>query len=100
MKKSVLLILAAWMLHVAAWFLPAIKAHDFQAPVSGWKAFRYTSCAVWLCKGIQFDTPYHAALSTSSVVKTLFFVLYSPWVVQERNGLTLTGLLMVNRPIL
>ena len=35
MKKPSLLILAAWVLHAASWFLPAIEAHDFQAPVPG-----------------------------------------------------------------
>jgi hypothetical protein len=47
MKKPTILILTAWTLHVAAWFLPAIKVPEMQAPVPGWKAFRYASCAIW-----------------------------------------------------
>ena len=81
MKRPTPLILTAWFLHAAAWFLPAIKAHDFQAPLPGWKAFRYASCAILPCEGIQFETPHHAVLSAISVLTTLFFVLWSPWVV-------------------
>ena len=83
MKKANLLILAAWILHAASWFLPAIRAHDFQQPLPGWKAFRYAACAVWPCEDIQFDTMYHAVLATVSVTTTLFFVLCSPWVVMR-----------------
>lgn len=80
MKKPTPLILTAWVVHAAAWFLPAIKAHDFQPPLPGWKAFRHASCPILPCKGIEFDTQWHAVLSTISVVTTLFFVLWSPWV--------------------
>lgn len=81
MKKPTPLIVTAWVLHAAAWFLPAIKAHDFQAPMPGWKAFRYASCAILPCEGIHFQTVHHAVLSTMSVITTLFFVLWSPWAV-------------------
>jgi hypothetical protein len=81
MKKPNPLILTAWVVHVVAWFLPAIKAHDFQPPLPGWKAFRLASCAILPCEGIEFEKPYQAVLSAVSVVTTLFFVLWSPWAV-------------------
>jgi hypothetical protein len=81
MKKPNPLILTAWVLHAVAWFLVAIKAHDYQAPVPGWMAFRYASCAILSCEGIEFEKPYQAVLSALSVITTLFFVLWSPWAV-------------------
>jgi hypothetical protein len=81
MRKPFLLISAAWLLHIAAWFLPAIKSSTFTAPIRGWEAFRYASCAVWPCQGIDFATWYFAVLSTVSVMTTLLFLLVSPWVV-------------------
>jgi len=80
-RKPNLLILAAWALHVASWFLPVLKAQDYHALVPGWRAFRYASCAVWSCEGVEFQTLHHAVLATVSVLTTLFFVLCSPWVV-------------------
>ena len=83
MKKANLLILAAWIVHVASWFLPALKAdaENFRPPVVGWKAFRLAACALWPCGDVQFQTVHHAVLATASVATTLFFVLCSPWVV-------------------
>ena len=81
MKKTNPLILTAWVFHAVAWFLVAIKAHDYQAPVPGWKAFRYACCAIWPCEGIQFEQQYETVLSAISVITTLFFVLWSPWAV-------------------
>ena len=81
MRKLNLFILAAWALHVASWFLPVLKEQDYHAMVPGWKAFRYSACAVWPCEGIQFETLHHAVLATISVITTLFFLLCSPLVV-------------------
>ena len=81
MKKPTPLILAAWILHAAAWFLPTLKAQDFRPPVPGWKATRLAACAIWPCGDVQFQTVHNAVLSTVSVATTLFFVLCSPWVV-------------------
>ena len=81
MKKANLLIWAAWILHVAAWFLPTLKAQDFRPSVPGWKATRLAACAIWPCGDVQFQTVHHAVLATVSVATTLFFVLCSPWVV-------------------
>jgi hypothetical protein len=81
MKKPSLLILAAWALHVAAWFLPTLKAQDVRPAIPGWEATRLAACAIWPCGDIQFQTVHHAVLATMSVVTTLLFVLCSPWVV-------------------
>jgi hypothetical protein len=81
MKKPTPLILAAWILHAAAWFLPSLKAAGYHPAVPGWKATRLAACAIWPCGDVQFQTVHHAVLSTVSVVTTLFFVLCSPWVV-------------------
>jgi hypothetical protein len=87
MRKPNLLILAAWIVHVASWFLPVTKVPDLNAPVPGWKAFRLAACGVWPCEGIQFQSILHKVLATTSVMTTLFFILCSlfilcsPWVV-------------------
>ena len=80
MRKPYLLISAAWLLHVAAWFLPVIKPGEFRPAIPGWQAFRYAACGMWACKGVQFDAWYYAVLSTISAITTLFFILASPWV--------------------
>jgi len=81
MRKPNLLILAAWALHVASWFLPVLKAQDYHPMVPGWKAFRLAACALWPCEGVEFETLHHAVLATISVITTLFFLFCSPWVV-------------------
>lgn len=81
MRKPNHLILAAWAVHVASWFLPVLKAQDYHGVVLGWKAFRCAACAVWPCEGIQFETLHDAALATISAITTLFFLLCSPLVV-------------------
>ncbi len=81
MRKPYLLISAAWVFQLVAWFLPVIKPGEFRPAIPGWQAFRYAACGVWQCKGIHFDAWYYAVLSTVSMITTLFFVLGSPWVV-------------------
>ena len=80
MRKANVFIWAAWILHLASWFLPAVTPQDFQA-VAGWQAFRLAACAIWPCEKVEFQTPHHAVLATVSVTTTLVFVLCSPWVV-------------------
>ena len=74
-------IFVAWVLHLAAWFLPVLKANDFHRVVPGWNAFRYAACGVWPCEGIEFQTLNHAVLATISVLTTLFFIFSSSWLV-------------------
>ena len=80
MRKANLLIWAAWILHLASWFLPTVTPEDFQA-VAGWQAFRLAACEIWPCGDTQFQTVHHAVLATVSTTTTLLFVLCSPWVV-------------------
>ena len=80
MRKANLLIWAAWILHVASWFLPVVKPYDFHEALPGWQAFRFAACAIWPC-GAEFQTVYHAVLATVSTITALLFVLCSPWVV-------------------
>jgi hypothetical protein len=80
MKKPTPLILTAWVVHAAAWFLPTLRAQDFHPAVRGWTATRLAACAIWPYGLVQFKTVYSAELATVSVATTLFFVLCSPWV--------------------
>jgi hypothetical protein len=77
----IFLVLAAWVLQLAAWFLPVVAPQDLRATILGWKAFRLAACGVWPCEGIEFQEMIYAVLSTISVITTLFFIICSPWVV-------------------
>ena len=81
MKEPRLWIPAAWLLHLAAWLLPTVKATEYAGRLIGWKAFRLAACGVWPCKGIEFQAWYHEVLATVSVLTTVLFILGSPWVV-------------------
>ena len=76
-----LLIWGAWLLHVAAWFLPVVKGVGGGQidPISGLAAFCMASGAVW--DGGFFGEWYSAVLATASVATTVFFIVGSPWVV-------------------
>jgi hypothetical protein len=87
MSTSRLLILGAWIIHVASWFLTAVEVQETHTPVAGWKAFRLAACAIWPCEEVQFQTVHHEVLATLSVITTLFFVLCSPWVVLRGSRL-------------
>jgi hypothetical protein len=90
MKKPTLLICTAWILHAAAWFLPVLKGQDFRPPTVGWKAFRLAACAIWPCKGVQFETVHHEVLATVSVVTTLLFCFVLPVGCDARVAITST----------
>jgi len=75
------LVLAAWVLHLAAWFLPVVAPQDIRGTILGWKAFRLAACGVWPCGDIEFQGMIYAVLSTISAITTLFFIFCSPWVV-------------------
>jgi hypothetical protein len=75
MKKATFFILAAWTLHLIAWFLPAVKPQqDFTKPILGWKAFRLAACGVLSCEGVEFQTRHHAILAGASAITTVFFL--------------------------
>jgi len=81
MRKLNPLIPLAWILHLASWFLPVVKANDVRPLLPGWKAFRYAACGVWPCEGIEFQATHHAVLAAISVLTTLFFIFCSLWIV-------------------
>lgn len=75
MKKANLFILAAWILYLIAWFLPAVKPQqDFTKPILGWKAFRLAACGVLSCEGVEFQTRHHAILAGASAITTVLFL--------------------------
>jgi len=82
MRRAHLLILVAWLLHAAAWFLPVVKdMATFPSELPGWEAFRAASGAVWPYEGIHFNSGFSAVLATVSAVATVVFIFGSPWVV-------------------
>jgi len=82
MKRPHLLILGAWLVHAAAWFLPVVKdGVTLPEGLPGWQAFRVAFAVVWPYESVNFDTWYTAALATASAVTTLLFIFGSPWVV-------------------
>jgi len=77
-----LLIWAAWLAYVAAWFLPIVKeGATLPDGLPGWQAFRVATCAVWPCADISIDKWYKAVLFTISAVTTVLFIPVSVWAV-------------------
>jgi len=76
-----LLISAAWLLQVVAWFLPVVKGvwGGQTDPISGEQAF--VAAAGALRDGGLFGEWYSAVLAAASAVTTVFFIGGSPWVV-------------------
>jgi len=79
MRRPHLVILAAWFLNVAAWFLPAVTGVGggrIDPPITGLGAFVMAASAV---AGSQFlGTRYEALLAILSVLTELCFVIGSP----------------------
>jgi hypothetical protein len=82
MRKVHLVILGAWLLQAAAWFLPVVREGvTLPQGLPGWQAFRVAACAVWPYEGWHVEGWYNTVLSTVSAITTLLFVLGSVWVV-------------------
>lgn len=85
MTKTRFLIGGAWLVYIAAWFLPVVKEGvTFPQGVPGWQAFRVAACAVWPYEGFSIDGWYNVVLSTVSAITTLFFVIGSVWATLTR----------------
>jgi len=81
MKKTHLLIVIAYLSHLAAWFLPVEKYGDtFPTYLPGWEAFRVAASAVWPYDGFKTEAWYNGVPGTMSAVTTVLFVLGSGWV--------------------
>ncbi len=79
LKWPRIMILAAWLVHVVAWFLPVHKdGVTFPEGFPGAQAFEF---AFW--DGVAAIWRYHdwqGVLTILSVVVTVLFILGSPWV--------------------
>ena len=79
MRRSHLLILAAWLLYGPSWFLPAFHV------TLGWEAFIMESTALFRpfqagsIAASEFRTRYQLVLSAASVITNLLFVVGTPW---------------------
>lgn len=84
MTKRYLLIATAWLVHTAAWFLPAIKGFlgsKLDHGIPGWSVFLAETCALRPCEGTSVDPWYGTAISAIGVVTTVLLVFGSPWIV-------------------
>ena len=76
-----LLVCAAWLVFVAAWFLPVIdEGVTFPQGLPGWQATRVALCGVWPCRNVDVEW-YQAVLFTVSALTTLLFLPGSVWAV-------------------
>jgi hypothetical protein len=73
MRRSHLLISAAWLLQAAAWFLPAYASKP------GWLAFVDASIAFSPHFVSFFGAWYQQMLSAASVATNVIFIVGSPW---------------------
>ena len=84
MAKRYLVIATAWLLHVASWFLPAIKGFlgsSLDHGIPGWDVFLSATCALLPCGTASADPWYGRAISAAGATTTVLFVLASPWIV-------------------
>jgi len=82
MRRQQLLIWAAWLVYVAAWFFPVVKEGvTLPDGLPGWQAFRVAASAVWPLPDVTIDKWYKAVLFTISTLTTLLFIPGSVWAV-------------------
>lgn len=84
MTKQYVVIATAWVLHVASWFLPAIKGFlgsSLDHGIPGWDVFLGATCSLLPCADQSADPWYGKALAAAGVVTTVLFVFGSPWIV-------------------
>jgi hypothetical protein len=82
MRRSYFLIFGAWLVHVAAWFLPVITdGVRFPSGLPGWQAFRTAASPVWPYNGGSNFSAIGAVAATLSALTTIIFLFGSPWIV-------------------
>jgi hypothetical protein len=77
MRKPNLVISVAWLIHLAAWFLPATRGvqDDLLKPrVFGWEAFLMASRALLPGTDNRFLPWYNTALIAVSAITTVLFI--------------------------
>jgi hypothetical protein len=79
--KVGILILTAWLLNGAAWFLPVVTSVGGVkfGPIIGVEAFAMSASPLWLSLRVGYD--YDAVLAALSAFTTVFFFVVSPWAV-------------------
>jgi hypothetical protein len=77
-RRPFLLILGAWLLNGAAWFLPVVKSVGGGEidPITGWQAFVMASSSTW---NGDISSWFNLLATVSAVTAIFFFAL--PWVV-------------------
>jgi hypothetical protein len=81
MRRAHLLILGAWLIQAAAWFLPVITdGVRFPSGLPGWEAFRSAFSPVWTYNGGAMNSKIGAVAAVLSAVTTILFIVGSPWV--------------------
>jgi hypothetical protein len=82
MRMHQLLVCAAWLVFVAAWFLPVIdEGVTLPRGLPGWQAIRVALCGVWPCRNVNIEW-YQAVLFTVSALTTFLFLPGSVWAVR------------------
>ena len=83
MRRPLVLISAAWLIHATAWLLPTITGVYGASLDSfpGWLAFVLAAASLRPGGDTVLDTWYQLVLAVVSVSGTVFFVVGSPWVV-------------------
>jgi hypothetical protein len=81
-KRPLLLISLAWLMHLMAWFVPVVKdGATFPQGLPGWEAFRVAACSFWPCNSAPVFNWYFGALAAISALGTILFIVGSPYVV-------------------
>ena len=81
MRRPQFLILAAWLLNGAAWFLPVVTSVGGVKfdPIIGVESFAMSASPLWLSLRVGYD--YDTVLAALSAFTTVFFIVFSPWAV-------------------
>jgi hypothetical protein len=78
------IIVVAWVLQIASWFLPTMKGFlgsRLDHGIPGWSVFLAASCAMRPCDGTSVEPWYGEAIAVIGVATTVLFVFVSPWIV-------------------
>src|ERR1700691_3541060 len=82
MTKRYLVIVTAWLLHTASWFLPAVSGllGSMDQGMPGYAVFVSQTFGLLFSRTASADPWYGTSISAAGVVTTVLFVLGSPWI--------------------